>query len=1062
MNRAKQPISDTPLSSGGDALLKAVQAAASAAGSTAVADLARAAAELLNAEIAFVAVRDRSDPAFLKTLALSAEGEFLTPRRYALAASPCAAVLDGAFCSLGAGDSVLTHPGLDLGLATRAYAGAPLFEADGKAIGVFALMSTQPVFDPTLTAAVLSIFATRAASQLEQVAEVPASGESEDIYRRTFEASLDGIGLIDRNGNVVDVNPALGKLDGFARDDVIGKYPPRFRDPSRHASYHRLIQRVLDGEAFESEMLLPHKNGGFVAAETRNVRFDYRGEPHMLVIVRDLTEQKRREDELKRSEEAYRTMFDASLDGLVVLNAAGCVVDLNPALLRMDGFIREELLDQFPPSFREPEFHGVHRDYIKAVLEKGSLHSEASLLRKDGSHYIAEMRSVRFEYRGKDHVLVVVRDVSERRQREIELKRREEQYRCVFEGVIDGLALVDSHGLVVDVNQAILDMNGYQRDEVIGKLPPVHVGDPGKVAGYREYIRRVLDREPVKGEYSFARRDGGTYFAEIRAIRINHDGEPHVLLLVRDISEQKLHDAALAQSEDRLRATVATALDCIVAMNEAGEIIDFNPAAEECFGYTHDEVIGRALDEVLIPPHHRDKHRAGLNRYLSTGEGPYLGTRIEVEAMRKDGSVIQTELAINVAQGTTGRIFVGYLRDITAQKRAAEQSEVLEAQLRQAQKMEAIGHLTGGVAHDFNNILTSILGYVTLARDYVEDRRDDKLDRYLERAERAGERARDLIGQMLTFSKGQTGERRQVELVPLVQEALSLLESSLPASIEMTTKLPIELPTINIDPVHFEQILVNLCINARDAMDGIGGINVCLREHLITGIVCAGCQDSIDGHFVELAVADTGPGIDPNIVTRIFEPFFTTKDIGKGTGMGLSTVHGIVHDHSGHTLVDTAPGAGTTMRIFLPIAAGETAAPGNTDARTPRADDNRLAGRVLVVDDNSDVGEYLEDLLDSWGMTVTVFNESTAARNHITADPAAYDLIITDQTMPRLTGLELAGYVAEAAPDVPVFLYTGYSEGVTEEVALRAGVRAFLKKPLDTAALHGAIREVLG
>jgi PAS domain S-box-containing protein len=489
-------------------------------------------------------------------------------------------------------------------------------------------------------------------------------------------------------------------------------------------------------------LFLPHKDGSRVPVETRSVRVVYRDEPHMLVVVRDLRERKQREGELRRSEDLYRAMFDASVDGLVVMNTDGYVVDVNPALQRVDGFTRAEVIGQLPPSYRDPAMHDIHRRYIAAVLRRGSHETEGEYLRKDGSRYTAEMRSVRIDYRGEPHVLVIVRDISERKAHDIELRRSAVQYRTVFEGMIDGLALVRADGIVVDVNQAMLDLDGFEREDILGKLPPTYIGNADKIAAHREYIRRVLNGERVKRGFTFERKDGSHYFAEVRPIRITYNDEPHVLLCIRDISEQRAQHDALVRSKDRLRATVATALDCIIAMDEAGMIIDFNPAASACFGYERDEVLGRPLEELLVPPPTRAMYRNALRRYLSTGDGPYLGTRIEVEAMHKSGSLMEMELAISVADGAAGKIFIGYLRDITEHKRAAEQSERLEAQLRQAQKMEALGHLTGGIAHDFNNILTSVLGYVTLARDYVEPRGDDKLDRYLERAERAGGRAR--------------------------------------------------------------------------------------------------------------------------------------------------------------------------------------------------------------------------------------------------------------------------------------------------------------------------------
>lgn len=910
---------------------------------------------------------------------------------------------------------------------------------------------------------------TDQSSQEPKVGDSHSKGEAEnandtggdDLYRLIYDAALDGISIINRDGVVVDVNPALGRIDGYPRDEVIGQFPPRYRDAKYHESFRALLKRVLDGQTLEAEVFIPHKDGTRRPVETRSARIIYHGEPHMLVIVRDLSERQQHEGELRRIEDRYRAIFDASLDGLCVIDSAGNVVDVNPALMRVDGFDRQELIGQFPPTFRDPKEHEHHRRYVALVLERGSLESEAQLLRKDGTAYMAELRSVRIEYHGQPQILVIVRDISERRSRELDLVRSEDQYRTVFEGMIDGLALVRSDGIVVDANQAMLDLDGWQRDELIGSMPPTYIGNESKIAAHCEYIRRVLDGENVKREFRFERKDGSFYYAEVRPIRVNQNGEPHVLLVIRDISAQKAQHAALARSEDRLRSTVATALDSIIAMDETGVIVDFNPAAELCFGYRAEEVIGRSLEDVVIPPDMRAAHRRGLQHYLATGDGPYLGTRIEVEAMRKDGSILQTELAISVSTGSDGRIFIGYLRDITERKVAAEQAELLEAQLRQAQKMEAIGHLTGGVAHDFNNILTSILGYVTLARDHVEAKHDEKLERYLERAERAGGRARDLIAQMMTFSRGQQGTREEVDVVRLVDESLTLLESSLPASIEMFTNVPEGLPTISIDPVHFEQILVNLCINARDAMNGVGKMTVKVALRDAVDLVCNGCREAVEGHFIELAVADNGPGISPGIVERIFEPFFTTKDIGKGSGMGLSTIHGIVHDHAGHALVDTQLGVGTTMRVLLPVGSMAVRPSNDAAARPQVADNKRLVGRVLVVDDSVEVAEFLDDLLQSWGLDITVYNDPIAARDFVVANPSAFDLIITDQTMPRLSGLELAKIITALPQQIPVFLYTGYSETVTEEVALAAGIRAFLQKPLDTSQLDALVREVL-
>jgi two-component system cell cycle sensor histidine kinase/response regulator CckA len=526
--------------------------------------------------------------------------------------------------------------------------------------------------------------------------------------------------------------------------------------------------------------------------------------------------------------------------------------------------------------------------------------------------------------------------------------------------------------------------------------------------------------------------------------------------LARSEKELELH-----KSEDRLRATVEAAIDCIIAMDREGRVIEFNPAAEQCFGYRKDEIIGKPLADMIIPPRMRDAHELDIAGYRATGAGAFLGKRVEVTVMRAGGGEFPAELAIDVAQGAEGEIFIGYLRDITERREAEEQRQQLEKQLRQAQKMEAIGQLTGGIAHDFNNILTTMTGYVVLAGERAETLGDGKLSRYLDRAQRSGERARDLIQQMLTFSRGQHGEPRPVSPAALIQEWIGLLGSTLSSSVEIRTELEPGVADVLIDPLQLEQVLMNLCINARDAMQGHGTLTVSLRSMTLDDGVCASCRQPVAGGFIEIAVRDTGSGVSPEVQERMFEPFYSTKAIGHGSGMGLSMVHGIIHDHGGHLLLDSRPGEGTVMRILLaPLSAGDAGeeAAGIADIRPDR---HQIAGRVLLVDDEPAVGEFMQDLLEDWGLSVSAFNGSVDACMKFSEDPDLYDLVILDQTMPRMTGMEVAQQLLKLRPGLPVILYTGYSEGISEEQVLGAGIRALVTKPVDTRRLHDLVWRLL-
>jgi CheY-like chemotaxis protein len=314
---------------------------------------------------------------------------------------------------------------------------------------------------------------------------------------------------------------------------------------------------------------------------------------------------------------------------------------------------------------------------------------------------------------------------------------------------------------------------------------------------------------------------------------------------------------------------------------------------------------------------------------------------------------------------------------------------------------------------------------------------------------------------MLTFSRGRHGEPRPVAPAPLIREWIGLLETTLPSSVEIRTDLDSQVPEVLLDPLQIEQVLMNLCINARDAMQGHGTLTVSLRNVTIGDGICASCRQPVAGEFIEIAVSDTGSGVPADVQERMFEPFYSTKAVGHGSGMGLPMVHGIIHELGGHLLLDSRPGEGASLRILLPpLSIGEAGA--TTDAIVDvRPDRHRIAGRVLLVDDEPTVGEFMQDLLEDWGLTVSVFSSSVDACMQFSDDPDLYDLVILDQTMPRMSGMEVAQQLLGLRPDLPVILYTGYNDEITEEQVIAAGIRALVSKPVDTAALHSLVERLL-
>ncbi len=524
--------------------------------------------------------------------------------------------------------------------------------------------------------------------------------------------------------------------------------------------------------------------------------------------------------------------------------------------------------------------------------------------------------------------------------------------------------------------------------------------------------------------------------------------------------ERMRSEEAQRASEASYRAIFEASADAIFVHDiDTGAIVDVNPTACSEYGYEYEEMLDLGVDD------------------LSSGEPPYTlqeahkyiakvragrPQRLEWHRRNKDGSLHWDEVLLQRATiGGVDRL-IAFTRDITQRKEAEEARIQLEAQLRQAQKMEAIGHLTGGIAHDFNNILTGVMGYVMLAQERAAEHDDFKLERYLERAQRSGQRARDLIQQMLTFSRGQRGEPRPFHLSPLIRETVKLLGATLPSSIEIGTRLDTRAPAAMLDPVQVEQVLMNLCINARDAMQGCGLIEVTLGSKQTGAATCASCRKPVSGSFLELGVGDTGPGILPEVLERMFEPFFSTKEAGKGSGMGLATVHGIVHEHGGHILVDSTPGQGTRFRVlFPPLDPSVNTSGGQVEFDTHIGTNPSFSGRVLVVDDDEVAGGFMGDLLETWGLTADVFHDSREALQRFITDPDGFDFAVLDQTMPHMKGVELARALRERRRDFPVILYTGYSEGISQAELSATGISALIRKPVEIDELLAQVRALI-
>ncbi len=593
-------------------------------------------------------------------------------------------------------------------------------------------------------------------------------------------------------------------------------------------------------------------------------------------------------------------------------------------------------------------------------------------------------------------------------------------------------------------------------------LDVIHPNDRELVYEYDQLIRR----EGGKQGYDFrvSRSDGEVRWvhAEVIADTLNGVTPRKVKGTFQDITHIKESEDQLKQAENQIRMILESAAEGIFGLDNEGNATFVNSSASKMLGYLPEEIVGEPVHSLI---HHSypDGQEYPIDEcpFNQALQGGGIQSNQNETLWHKEKGSFPVEYSVMpLRSGSVSLGAVVTFRDISEQIQSEAEKKMLQTQLQQAQKMDAIGQLTGGIAHDFNNMLASMLGYSELALRITAQSPNEKLTRYIEEIFKAGERGRDLIAKMLAFSRGIDDSKPEpILLEPLLADVLKMLRSVMPASISITTDVEDNIPAVMVDTIHLQQIIMNLCINARDAMEGKGELNIVIRQHQCYENSCASCHENFSGHFVELEISDNGSGIEQEDLIRIFDPFFTTKEMGKGTGMGLSVVHGVIHSAGGHVGVSSTLGEGTAISIyFLP-----------TELQTEQKEDaielvteEVHAGKILIVDDEPSVGQFLREILQLYGYECDYQPLPVEALEQIKNRPGFYQLVISDVTMPEMTGIELTESIKSQCPELPVILCTGYSDILTPEVIERIGVLQVLKKPLNSMELLESVADALG
>lgn len=525
---------------------------------------------------------------------------------------------------------------------------------------------------------------------------------------------------------------------------------------------------------------------------------------------------------------------------------------------------------------------------------------------------------------------------------------------------------------------------------------------------------------------------------------------------VQDITEKLLAEEALRKKDIINRQVINTALDAVVIVNEQGLVEDWNNQAEKMFGWSRDEIMGISLRDTIIPHKYRDAHTAGMKHFIATGEGPVLNQRLELTALTKQEKEIPIELAISPMRTATGYTFSAFIRDLTARHEGERERERLQAQLTQAQKMEAIGRLAGGVAHDFNNMLSVILGYTDLAAAKVDG--NESLAKNLKEIRNAAERASGVTRQLLAFARKQTVAPKLLDMNETVKGMMGMLQRLLGEHVALDWQPSATSQMVLMDPSQIDQILVNLCVNARESIEEQGTITIATCEASFSETDAANRSDIQAGDYVVLSVGDDGCGMDKETLAMIFEPFFTTK--GKGTGLGLPTVYGIVRQNKGFVNAYSEPGIGTHFSVYLPRAVGEQ------ESSRPEA---MLVGReagecyrtILVVEDEPAILNMIKDILESIGFCVLTAGLPSEALALAADRNRNIHLLLSDVIMPEMNGKEMSSKMKRFIPDLKVLFMSGYtSDFIDKHGVLEQGVN-FIQKPFSPVDLAKKIQSMI-
>ena len=756
-----------------------------------------------------------------------------------------------------------------------------------------------------------------------------------------------------------------------------------------------------------------------------------------------LNKEKQLHYRLQISEEKFRRAFHTSPDSINLNSMDGTYLEINDGFCKTLGYTPEEVIGKTSTELNIWEDVTDREKLITGLKQTGRVENmEAEFTCKDGSIVSGLMSATLIDLNGEPHILSITRNISTYKKQQEKLLKAKQRWQHTFDAIADSIIVRDADMKVLQANKAAREF--FNPDDLDQSNIPCF---PPPLETENNCADCPVTKTFADGQFHSAvikyKNQGKTFMVTSHPIFSPSNTVVHVVEVARDISEH------LAMEQDHILLTTAIdqSSETIIITGIDGNIQYVNPAFEEQTGYSRSEVLG-ANPRIL----NSDKHDKSFYHQLWTTILSGRTWHGKLINQKKNGTLFTEKATISPVFDKKGALinFIAVKRDITHE-------QVLEQQLQQAQKLEAIGTLAGGIAHDFNNILGAILGFAEMARIEIPETSPAKED--VGEIIVAGQRAVELVKQILTFSRQDNEKLQPVKVQSILKETFKLLKASLPSTIHLQQQIDTSCKPILGNSNRLHQVILNICTNAKHALgEKQGQISISLQQQKIT-------WDNIDklapfaaeDTFLELAIADNGCGMDQQTLNRIFDPFFTTKPKEQGTGLGLSVTHGIIKQHGGEIKVTSSPGEGTTFHIYLPTIELMPEQLSETPV-DPLPGGNE---HIILVDDEKFLVEITERMLTNLGYTVTPFTDAVKALSWMKNNLSCFDLLITDITMPELTGMDLTKQLLALRPQLPIIFCTGFSETMNKKRATTLGIRSYLMKPVAKRQLAKTLHKVL-